>query len=1212
MRSDDEKLVSQALTGDRDAFGVLVRKYQEMVYAYAFQKVRNEEDAQDITQEVFWRAYHHLYQLRHPHRFRSWLYTIMSNECKRRLVSVIKTRRRETALEDATEDVLRTEPAHTAPTEGWRVDLEQAISELADENRIVVSMFYMGDHSLKEISEFLGVSVNTVKGKLYRARQQLGSALSERYGSLLKSHKLKGGFLMQFMEQIRYMPSPTMASSWSGAAIGKILFSLTVAVCILIGIARHGTDSLMSQPINRIGVGPTEVVLLAPIAGATSSSIPVASTQTENRPSAASSRASGDQGRQLAARRATPGSGGNAQLPAAAKNGSEKLIFSGRVVDNNGVPVMDAEVLYSVKFDQSESVTRTGVDGTFRFEFPRPALKKWDRVSIVATHPDHAIGWRNLPPQSTADVEIQLVTPATISGKIMNEAGEPIQNAEARIQYLVSGNPMPGERGVELGMDVMPIPPAKTDVNGEFVLRGLPQGATTSFDVKGPGYAKEMRHSVLVGTEGLEFQLKREGRIEGRLTYAGTGAPIKNAMVGLEGIYPTDGWGQARVDSNGSYRLENLAPGTYSLYLAHGPSGWTAVAKEFIKVVEGQTVSKMDLTLVRGGFIAGRVTDQDTNEPIANHHISFHDAARPEFQAAVHGTETDETGVYRFRAVPGRALVYTSAPKGYQDIGQVKRYVDVVEAKTVAVDFQFAKGVELMGRVLTEDGEPVAGARITDPRDGHKEYDRSDELGVFTVGGLRSGQRLGLKAVHSGLGLRGVAEVEVQPDVPVEIRMEPYGRVKVSGRVVDHEGKPMPLMNVHLTRWNSQPYGGYGANVTAYGTNVAGTDKDGRFQEIELIVGDEYTISVEAEGYREAETERFIATAEMTQIADLVLLPAGGQFFIEGRVTDTSGEPVSGAQLGISQGGQHWSRRTDQNGDYRFEDLSMAVVFSLYVYDPRYANHEFKILKTNQRHDLVLIKADAYLAGKVVDTDGKPIEGAWVMVRGEEDSFSSYHHPSTHTNVHGEFELTRIKDPIVSVDVIHDRNYKIFENIAVNQRDLVLTLMLSEARPGLPPEQQAEQSYSQACRERFKTLVNQPAPELSVAEWLSGSPTSIGDLKGKTVALHFWRSRSLNVQQVRLLNILQEAYRDKGLVCVAICPATAAVDTLKQRIAEESLSYSVGLDRPTTVIGAKGETFDRYAIGRSGPIVLINTTGEITGRAWDYGLEDKIQMLLVD
>ena len=146
------------------------------------------------------------------------------------------------------------------------MDLEQAISELPDDNRVAVSMFYMGDHSLKEISEFLGVSVNTVKGKLYRARQQLGSALSERYGSLLKSHKLKRGFLMQFMEQIRHIPSPAIASSWSATAIGKIVFSLILAVCVLIGITRRGTDSLSIPSTKRIGAGPIEVVLLEPTA----------------------------------------------------------------------------------------------------------------------------------------------------------------------------------------------------------------------------------------------------------------------------------------------------------------------------------------------------------------------------------------------------------------------------------------------------------------------------------------------------------------------------------------------------------------------------------------------------------------------------------------------------------------------------------------------------------------------------------------------------------------------------------------------------------------------------------------------------------------------------------------------------------------------------------------------------------------------------------
>ena len=1193
MRSDDEKLVSQTLAGDRDAFGVLVHKYQEMVYAYAFQKVRNEEDAQDVTQEVFWRAYHGLYQLRQPHRFRSWLYTIMSNECKRRLVSVIKTRQRETTLEDATDDALRIEPAHTTPTEEWRVDLEQALSELPDDNRVAVSMFYMGDSSLKEISEFLGVSVNTVKGKLYRARQQLGSALSERYGSLLKSHKLKGGFLMQFMEQIHHAPSPTMVSSWSTTAIGKIVFSLIMAVCVLIGIARHGTDSSTSLAMNRVGMGPTEVVLLTPIIGSTDSSISVAPVQTANRPPAGSNRSSGNRGRQLAVHRVASGSGGSTQLPvAAAENGPEKLTFSGRVVDNNGMPVADAEVLYSVGANSSEPATRTGVDGKFHFEFPRPELKRWDRVSIVATHPDHAIGWRNLQPQSTGDIEIQLAVPATISGKIMNEAGEPIQNAEARIQYLFNANWKPGVRGggVGLGIDQIPSPPAKTDANGMFVLRGLPQDVKTNLEIKGPGYAQEMHFQVPVGAEGLEFRLKPEGRIEGRLTYADTGAPVKDASVALQGLHPTTGWGRVNVDANGNYLLKNLTPGMYNIYLDEGPEGWTAVAKEFIRVAEGQTASKMDLTLVRGGFITGRVTDQDTNEPIADHHISFHDAARPESQAAVHGTETDETGGYRFRAAPGRAMVYTRAPEDYQEIGQIKKYVDVIEAETVAVDFQFSKGIELMGRILTETGEPVVGARITDMQVWHKEYGISDKLGRFTVGGLRAGQSFSLKAEHSGLRLRGKAEVKVQPGASVEIRMEQYDRVKVSGRVVSREGEPMPSVNINLMRWDPQRRMGQETTVTV-------TDGDGRFREVGLIVGDEYVISAKAEGYREADTESFTATAEMTQIADLILLPVGDQFFIEGRITNTSGVPVRGARVLTQQSSELWQAPTDKNGDYRLEGLSIAVIISLAIDHPEYAHHQFKILKTNQRHDLVLVKADGYLAGKVVDADGKPIERARVGVETEEESSSGYVYSGVSTNVQGEFELKHIKDPIVSINVSNDRSHKMFKDITVNQRDLILTLPPPEPRPELTPEKRAERaarhSYFEATEERSRTLVNQPAPELAVAEWLSGSPLSIGDLKGKTVALHFWDAVGFDLHRVRLLDALQEVYQEKGLVCVTICPATAAVETVKRHIAEQSLSHSIALDQPTTVIGAKGVTFDRYAIGWSGRLVLINSAGEI-------------------
>ena len=212
---------------------------------------------------------------------------------------------------------------------------------------------------------------------------------------------------------------------------------------------------------------------------------------------------------------------------------------------------------------------------------------------------------------------------------------------------------------------------------------------------------------------GLNFLLKREGRIEGRVSYAETGKRVRSGTISVQGIHPTKGWGEVHVNWWGNYRLKNIVPGTYKLSFAHGPKGWTAITKEPITVSEGETVN-VDLTLIRSGFITGQVTDQDTNEPIVNHPIRLKDAARPEdFSLMGHYTITDETGTYRFDAAPGRAIIHTSSPGGYQDIrqiersniGQIQRRVDVVEGETVVINFQFSRGLKLVGRVLTETGE---------------------------------------------------------------------------------------------------------------------------------------------------------------------------------------------------------------------------------------------------------------------------------------------------------------------------------------------------------------------------------------------------------------------------------------------------------------------------------------------------------------------------
>ena len=1052
MYSADEKLVSQTLAGNRDAFGVLVHKYQEMVYTYAFQKVRNEADAQDIMQEIFLRAYRRLYQLRQPHLFRSWLYTIMSNECKRWLVRVTKKRRREVVLEEAADEALQIEPPHAVPVEGWQVDLEQAISALPDESRIAVSMFYMGDCSLKEISEFLGISVNTVKSKLRRARQQLGGALSQHYGRLLKSHKLRGGFLMQIMEQIRHVPAPAMGFAWSSASVGKTLFSLIMALCILIGLIGARDDlstelsanqiGLMSSVINRL---PIEVSLLESAPYSTRSSVTGIPEPTGKRPLGASTHASTEPGNNSTNGAPMPHGRGvenpNVQSSAAMTvDAAEKLTYSGRVVNNDGEPVEDAEVLYAVNWRRTKLGTRTTEDGRFRFELVRPELGKWaeKRLDIVVTHPDYAHLWRKLSLENTADVRIQLDTPGIISGRVMNEAGEPIQNAEAKVQF--TGGDYEDYSMLEIFHRT---PPAKTDENGEFAFRNLPTRAIMVLFVLGPGYAKTKHILVPVGWQDLEFRLKREARIEGRLSYAETGEPVANAKVDVRSADPLDGAWSTSVDENGDFVVKNLGPGTYNLFLDYtdkGPEGWTAAARLGIKVAEGQTVSNMHLSLIRCGLITGRLIDKDTDESLSNI-ISFHDAARPESQSSQHSTNPDETGVYRFHAAPGRVLVMVSAPLGYQNV-EVRRYVDVAEDEVVTVDFQFSKGLELVVRTLTEVGEPVADAWVADEltRERHN-GGRSNEKGEFTLRGLHIGQPLLLKAAHGELQLRGSANVEAQLGVPIEIRMEHYGEVEVSGRVVDEKGKPIPSVPIGLSSWDDTK--GF------VGTNVAVTDSDGRYRRVKLIVGETYIINVfpaflPSEKYFAATTGQFTATRELAQLADLVLRK-------------------------------------------------------------------------------------------------------------------------------------------------------------------------------MPPDQikkhQAWNKRAQEVEQRFETLVGNTAPKLEVAEWLSGPAVSIGDLKGKTVVLHFWELAYLdreNLLWIRLLNGLQETYREKGLVCAAICSATAKVDRVKRYIAEQSIIYSVGLDRPTEVDGAKGKTFDRYAAGRSNTVVLINPTGEISEMAYRSNLEKRIKTLLAD
>ena len=178
MRNDDIVLIQRILAGDAIAFEHLVRKYQKQVHTLAWRKVRDFHIAEDITQETFLQVYQKLETLEDPTRFPGWLYVIADRLC---IAWLRRNQRHTEPLEDTDISEVETEAysryiatEHAKTFAEARRDLvEELLAKLKEGNRTVITLHYLEGMTYAEISNFLGVSENTIKSRLRRARQQL-------------------------------------------------------------------------------------------------------------------------------------------------------------------------------------------------------------------------------------------------------------------------------------------------------------------------------------------------------------------------------------------------------------------------------------------------------------------------------------------------------------------------------------------------------------------------------------------------------------------------------------------------------------------------------------------------------------------------------------------------------------------------------------------------------------------------------------------------------------------------------------------------------------------------------------------------------------------------------------------------------------------------------------------------------------------------------
>ena len=178
MKNDDVALIQRVLAGDETAFAELVNKYQKPVHTLAWRKIGDFHIAEDITQEVFLKVYQRLHILKDPNQFSGWLYVITANLCATWLRKKrIQTQPLEdTALtmtqRDAYSRHVVEERTKTA-AESQREVVKKLLAKLKESERTVMTLHYLGEMTVAEISRFLGVSASTIKSRLRRARHRL-------------------------------------------------------------------------------------------------------------------------------------------------------------------------------------------------------------------------------------------------------------------------------------------------------------------------------------------------------------------------------------------------------------------------------------------------------------------------------------------------------------------------------------------------------------------------------------------------------------------------------------------------------------------------------------------------------------------------------------------------------------------------------------------------------------------------------------------------------------------------------------------------------------------------------------------------------------------------------------------------------------------------------------------------------------------------------
>ena len=180
MTSDDAQLVRDCLAGDESALRMFVDRFQNLVFGICLRMLGHRQDAEDVSQEVFLRAFRSLHQWDFVRPLQPWLLTIAANRCRTQLTTRIhKVQPLPPAELPANPDRNHSDLAE---------EIDRALAELREEYRLCFILYHANELTLAEISQIVGSPEGTIKTWLFRARRELAELLRQRGVAPLPEH----------------------------------------------------------------------------------------------------------------------------------------------------------------------------------------------------------------------------------------------------------------------------------------------------------------------------------------------------------------------------------------------------------------------------------------------------------------------------------------------------------------------------------------------------------------------------------------------------------------------------------------------------------------------------------------------------------------------------------------------------------------------------------------------------------------------------------------------------------------------------------------------------------------------------------------------------------------------------------------------------------------------------------------------------------------